>query len=144
MAFNERSDNNRSIHAGTIMGDQDTTEGSVPDNSLSAAPRGGWLGTAGGQSVNSGFQNLPDPDLHMDGQYNFQLEGVKQQMYWDQAGRIKDDNYPDVPNVSLPANGTTNMGPQGSPVDWASVAPDTYPATLPGPKSSTFPLLPRV
>ena len=123
------------------MGDDSAAEGAVNVGNLTAA-KGSAL--AGNLTNDSGRQPMPNPDLHDDGVYGFNPTFDGDKMYAANDGHLKDDDYQQAPNVSLPGNATTNAGQQGHPVDWASVAPDTYPSPLPAPKGASFPLLPRV
>lgn len=128
-------DNNRGIHATTVMGDDRAAEGAVEVGSLSAAS-GSAL--AGNLSSDSGRQPMPNPNLHDDGVYPFTSGGDTDRGFDASDGHMKDDDYPSVPNVSLPGgSGTTNAGQQGSPVDWNSVAPYEYPdfGKMPSPKN---------
>ncbi len=111
------SDNNRGIHAGSYAGDSTNAEGIVP-NTL---------------DFKNGRQAVADRDLHNDGVYNAAsaVSGTEKFLSQaDEAGEssLHDDNYPNLPGPVLPgAAGTTNAGPQGSPVDFNSVAPYEYP-----------------
>lgn len=107
------SDNNRGLHAPTLMGDDKAAEGSI--------------GVA--LDFKNARQSLPDPDLHNDGSYPFQGKGDPDRMYDPSDGHLKDDDYPQgVPSPRLPGEvPMAPLGVKGEAVSFDSVAPYEYP-----------------
>ena len=102
------------------------------------APQGQRLGEqaqihAGWQNTSTVRQTLPGTGETVPReQYNFTSGGEPGLLGQDtddyHGGNIKDGQYPSLPGPEFPgASGTTNMGQQGDPVDWASVGPYEYP-----------------
>ncbi len=127
----EKSDNDRAIHASSIVGDPYNAEGAQPINSLKAP--GGLLGdhTEGQsrQDIPAGSVQSNPGNYQPGSHYDVQSGGEKELLGQGTTGEgLKDDEYPSLPNVALAGSaGTTDAGQQGSPIDWGSVAPYKYP-----------------
>ena len=68
-------------------------------------------------------------------QYPFQSGGEKELLGQNPHEPITDPDRPSVPSPEFPGeSGTTNMGPQGAPLEWGSVAPYKYPEYPMSPK----------
>ncbi len=127
----EKDRNNRGIHASTVAGDGYHAEGAIPYNQATAP--GGLLGqpTEGKSRDQPPVGNLRgDMGTHGQAANPFQSGGEKELL--GQGAQAsdegqKDDEYPNLHAPNLPGeSGTTNMGPQGDPVDWNSVGEYRY------------------
>ena len=124
-------DNDRGIHAGSYAGDP----AHMPDGFFASVgtltvPKGRRLGEpTAGQSR----QDIPgSAEINPREQYNFQSAGEPGLLGQDTddygGGNMTDSERPSLPNPEFPGeSGTTNMGQQGDPIDWASVAPVSTP-----------------
>ena len=132
MAYGDNAvgrDGNRGIHAGSPSGDP----AHMPDGWFASvgsftAPSGGLGRPTMGQSR----QDIPgSSEIQPREQYDFQSAGepgLLGQDRDDYSSTLHDANYPSTPSPEFQGeSGTTNMGPQGGPVDWNSVAPYEYP-----------------
>ena len=118
-----------------IQGDSAGPESAhMPDGYLASvgslvAPAGGLGRPTMGQSR----QPIPgSQDINPREQYSFQSPGEPGLLGQDTddygAAGLTDNERPVLPNPEFPGeSGTTNMGPQGDPVDFNSVAPYEYP-----------------
>lgn len=125
----EKDRNNRGIQATTVAhGDHKHAEGAIPYDQ--AVAPGGLLGqpTMGKSRDQPPVGNL-DGDMGTHGQaaHPFQSTGEKELLGQGVSEGIKDDEYPNLHSPNLPGeSGTTNMGPQGDPVDWNKVGEYRY------------------
>ena len=100
----------------------------------------GWAASVGSLTGNKGRlgENPGNPTSRQDipgsadraakEQYPFQSGGTKELLGQNPQEPITDPDRPSVPDPAFPGeSGTTNMGPQGAPLDWNSVAPYRYP-----------------
>lgn len=128
-------DNNRGIHAGSPSGDPSK----MPDGYFASV--GSLTGNKGKLGQNPGNptsrQDIPgSQEITPAEQYNFQSPGESGFLGQDQDDyhATSDPERPSLPNPEFAgASGTTNMGQQGAPVDWNSVAPFEYPDFAKGP-----------
>lgn len=80
----------------------------------------------------TGRQPVPDPNTQGDGQYNF-TESLGEKEYLGEGAQasdegIKDDDYPTVPDPTLPGDTIAGEGNTvGGDVDFGGVAPYKYP-----------------
>ncbi len=127
----ETDRNNRGIQATTIAhGDHKHAEGAIPYNE--AVAPGGLLGqpTMGKSRDQPPVGSLSeDFGTHGQAANPFHSGGEKELLGQGTADEgIKDDEYPNISAPNLPGeSGTTNMGPQGDPVDWNTVGEYRYP-----------------
>ncbi len=128
----EKDRNNRGIQATTVAhGDHKHAEGAIPYDTL-AAP-GGLLGqpTMGKSRDQPPVGNLNgDFGSHGQAPNQFHSGGEKELLGQGAQGSdegMTDDERPNISAPNLPGEaGTTNMGPQGDPVDWNSVGEYRY------------------
>lgn len=108
-----------------------------------SAPQGKTLGQPSPNQNRASRQNIPgSAEVNPREQYNFQSGGEGGYLGQDTddygGGTLVDSQRPTLPNPEFAgASGTTNMGPQGDPVDWAAVAPYEYPEFPMSPQGNT-------
>ena len=120
-----------SIHGSSTAGDP----ARMPDGFAASVgsltvPKGRRLGEP---TMGQSRQDIPGAgEITPREQYSFQSPGEPGLLGQDTddygAAGVSDNELPVLPNPEFPGEaGTTNMGPQGDPVDWNSVGSYTYP-----------------
>ena len=112
----------------------------------------GWAASVNSLTGNKGLlgQNPGNPtarqaipgsnEVAVREQYPFQSGGVKELLGQNPHEGITDPDLPRVPDPAFAGeSGTTNMGPQGSPLDWNSVGTYRYPEyPMSGPQKTGY------